>query len=190
MTIDTIKSKIEERSDKNIRICRELAEVVVWFCDGGITVSNDTAMKTKDVESSCPEASYHRLERLVNLGFLNKVSTDNPDTWVIHTRFDEIVNGQDLSSLLHEEISRLSDHIKANRTVRNVVANALSVGGKRVTSELYDGGFPEKRKKLGIAVDAVRNDPRVAQGDYGKIIFRTDPNYYCATSFSERLYAK
>ena len=184
-----LKNGIQNRSQKKVRISDELAEVLDFLCRNGLTESQDKSAKTAQITSACPEATYQRLERLHDLGFVNK-ERKGPKTYVIHTRKDEVVNGQALLPLVEEELRRLKDHIRVNSTINLIVANELGISPSEVISDLEKGGFNEKQAKLERAVEAIEADPSVSKGQYGSIIFRHASNWYQASRRTEQLYGQ
>ena len=189
MTRTHLRSGIEQRANTDLRISTELTDIVEFLITNGY-VPNGPAIKTPDLTSQCPEASYYRVTRLYDeLGMVLKFN-QGPNAYLIHTRKDEIVNGQGVSSMVNEEFRRVVQHAQQNPTVRQVVANARNVPPGQALQGLRSGNFGERQRRLVRVVTAIQEDPRVAQGDYGKIIFRTPANLYRATPLAIQLYNK
>lgn len=184
-----LKSSIEKQSSTDIRIAKELVDIVEFLVTNG-HVPNGPAIKTPDLDNRCPEASYYRVERLHNeLGLVQK-QKQGPNSYLIHTRKDEIVNGQGVSKMVNEELSRLVDHVKQDQSVRQVVANKRGCSPQQALQNLFQGNFGERRDRLDMLVTAIKQNTSVSQGNYGKIIFRTPANLYRATSLAVQLYRK
>jgi len=187
MTYTRLKSGIEKRAQTDLRIATELTDIVEFLIVNGYVPGNDP-IKTPDLKQQCPEASYHRIERLYDpIGMIQK-QKQGPDTYLIHTRLDEIVNGQGVSAMVNEELSRIATHAKQNPAIRAVVAKARNVPPGQALQGLTNGNFAERRARLERIVNAIQNASNVSQGPYGKIIFRTPANLYRATSLAVQLY--
>ncbi|WP_257300922.1 hypothetical protein [Haloarchaeobius sp. FL176] len=178
MTANDIENELTNRSSKNLRIADDLAEIVVWLCNQGYTVPNDRTVKTATITKRCPEAKYQRLERLVELGMVNKVDK-GPRSYIIHERRDEIVNGEDLTALIDEEIRRLCDHIDKDPNIEWVVSVELMDPDPK--SALRSGSLWERQENLRRAIRAIENESRVSKGNYGVIKVRNSSNEYQAT---------
>lgn len=184
-----LKNGIERQATTNLQIGDELANIVEFLVTNGY-VPHGPAIKTPKLTSQCPEASYYRVTRLYDeMGMVLKFD-QGPSTYLIHTRRDEIVNGQNVSGMVNEELRRLAQHAQRDSTVRRIVANARNVPVAQALQGLQNGNFADRRDRLEHLVNAVRNDPRVTQGDYGKIIFRTPANLYRASPLAVQLYNK
>ena len=184
-----VKSGIEQRGSTNLRIAGELADITEFLITNGY-VPAGPAIKTPDLESQCPEATYSRVIRLVDeMGMVHKFD-QGPDTYLIHTRRDEIVNGQGVSAMVNEELNRLSQHAKQDPAIRRVVANARGIPVGQAFQGLFNGNFAERRDRLERLINAIQAAAQASQGDYGKIIFRTPANLYRATSLAVQLYQK
>lgn len=189
MTRADVTSGIEQQANTNLRIEGELTDIVEFLVTNG-HVPGGPAIKTPDLTSQCPQASYYRVTRLYDeMGMVLKFD-QGPSTYLIHTRKDKIVNGQGVSAMVNEELQRIADHAKRNPTVRQVVANARNVPVGNALQGLLNGGFGERRDRLEWIVNAIQGDARATQGDYGKIIFRTPANLYRATPLAVQLYKK
>jgi len=184
-----LQDGIENQANKQLRISDDLAEILEYLCSNGVTEPNDDAEKTGTITSACSEATYQRLERLHELGFVKKFKK-GPKTYVIHTRKDDIVNGEPLLPLVEEEIRRLIQHLQKDPVVKLVVANELGVKPSDVVTELRSGGFNEKQANLERSVEAIQEDAHVSQGDYGAVIFRHASNWYTATAHAVGLFEK
>ncbi|WP_156224501.1 hypothetical protein [Haloferax gibbonsii] len=184
-----MKRGIEQQANTNLRIATELTDIVEFAVANGY-VPNGPAIKTPDLESRCAEATYYRVTRLYDeMGMILKFD-QGPSTYLIHTRKDEIVNGQGVSAMVNEELRRIVSHAKQDSTIRQVVANARNVPSGRALQGLFNGNFAERRDRLEWLVNAIQLDPRVTQGNYGKIIFRTPANLYRASPLAVQLYNK
>lgn len=189
MTHANVKRGIEQQANTNLRIAAELTNIVEFLITNGY-VPNGPAIKTPDLTSRCPEATYYRVTRLYDeMGMVLKFD-QGPSTYLIHSRKDEIVNGQGVSAMVNEELRRIVDHAKQNPAVRQVVANARNVPPGKALQGLLNGNFAERRDRLEWIVNAIQADPRVVQGNYGKIIFRTPANLYRASPLAVQLYNK
>jgi hypothetical protein len=187
MTRAKLRQSIDKRANTNLRISQELTDIVEFLINNGYVPGNP-AIKTPDLKARCPQASYNRIERLVHeMGMVLKFK-QGPDTYLIHTRKDEIVNGQGVSAMVNEEIKRLANHAKKDPAVRSVVANARGVPPGKALQGLTSGGFAQRRDRLEHLVNTIQADPSVSQGPYGKIIFRTPANLYRASPLAVQLY--
>ena len=182
-----ITDEVEGRSSKDIRIGPELADILVWLCDNGYTVTNGDTEKTATITNNCSEATYNRLERLTNLDLVNKVDK-GPATYIIHERTGEVLNGKTLQPYIDQEIRRLSGHVRADPLIEWVVAIELDT--TTVVNELQSGTVDERRDKLEEAVRAIEDHPAVSKGPYGAVVFRNSSNEYQATKKVERLKSK
>jgi hypothetical protein len=189
MTRADLQNSIEHQANTDLRISGELTDIVEFLITNG-HVPNSPAIKTPDLTSQCPEASYYRVTRLYDeIGMVLKFD-QGPDTYLIHTREDEIVNGQGVSSMVNEELRRVAQHAQQDQAIRQVVADARNVPAAQALQGLYNGNFGERQGRLVQIVTAIREDSRVTQGDYGMIIFRTPANLYRASPLAIRLYNK
>lgn len=182
-----LQAGIEQNARTNLQIGVELADIVEYLITNG-HIPGGPAIDTPTLESQCPQASYQRVRRLVNEMALVLQFDQGPTTYVIHTRLDEIVNGQNLTQLVNEELRRIRNHAQQNSTVRQVVANARNVPQGQALQGLLNGGFVDRRIRLDDNVTAIQNNPNVTQGNYGRIIFRTPPNLYRAAPYAVQLY--
>jgi len=186
MTRSRLKTNIEQRAQTDLRIAQELTDIIEFLITNGYVPGNQL-IKTPDLKSRCVEASYNRIERLYDpIGMIQKYSK-GPDTYLIHTRKDEIVNGQGVSSMVNTELQRVAKHAGQDPSVRAVVANARNVPPAQALQGLTNGGFAQRRDRLERIVNAIQN-ANVNQGSYGKIIFRTPANRYCASPLAVQLY--
>jgi len=125
---------------------------------------------------------------------------EGPETLIIHERRDEIVNGEDLESLVAEEIERVIADIQAADTSENdedtvavadggtpdsthakrfALAEALEVDQTDVEDELRSGEVINQIDKLGTVVTAIESDSTVEKGrDYDNIRFIRSPYQY------------
>lgn len=189
MAVKDVRRSIEQKSTTNLRIGQELANITVFVVSNG-HVPGGSLIETPDLTARCPEASYSRIERLVDeMGMLHKF-TNGPKAYLIHQRTNEIVNGEGVSAMVDEELRRLANHVKKDPTVRQIVAATRNVSPGNALQGLFNGDFNERRVRLELLVHAIKNDPRVSQGAYGAIIFRRSPNEYCATPLAVQLYHK
>lgn len=111
-----------------------------------------------------------------------------PNTYLIHTRKDEIVNGQNVSTMVNKELGRAAKHAKQTHAVRRVIANARGVAPGQSLQGLTNGNFAERRDRLERIVNAIQAVPNLNQGPYGKIIFRTPANLYRSSPLALQLY--
>jgi hypothetical protein len=186
MTKTQLKSGIEQRAQTNLRIATELTAIVEFLITHGYT-PNGPSIKTPDLKSQCPEASYHRIERLHDeIGMVQKFK-QGPDTYLIHGQ-KGVVNGQGVSQMVNKELQKVAQHVQQDPTVRAVVANARNVQPGQALQGLTSGSFGDRRDRLERIVDAIQNDPSVTQGPYVKIVFRTPANLYRASPLAVQLY--
>lgn len=184
-----LRTSIEQQSSTNLRIGPELADIVEFLITNGY-IPNGPAIKTSDLTSRCSEASYYRVTRLHDeLGMVMKFS-QGPNTYLIHTRLNDIVNGQGVSSMVNEELRRVAQHARQNPTVRQIVASARGVPVSQALQGLQNGNFPTRQEFLVEIVTAIQNDSRVTRGNYGMVLFRTPANLYRATPLAIQLYRK
>lgn len=189
MTRIHLQTGIEQRANTNLRISAELTDIVEFLLINGY-VPNGPAIKTPDLVNQCSAASYSRVIRLYDeIGMVLKFD-QGPDTYLVHTRRNEIVNGQGVSSIVNEELGRVAQHTKQDSTIRQVVAAARNVPVGQALQGLRNGDFAERQERLVRIVTAIQQDSRVIQGDYGKIIFRTPANLYRATPLAVQLHNK
>jgi len=186
MTRPKLKSGIVKRAQTDLRIDQELTDIVEFLITHGY-IPGEQAIKTPALKTQCPAASYNRIERLHDpIGMVQKYNK-GPDTYLIHTRKDEIVNGQGVSAMVNEELSRIAKHVQQNPALRPVVADARNMGPGQVLQGLTNGGFAQRRDRLERIVDSIKGS-NVSQGPYGKIIFRTPANHYRASPLAVQLY--
>jgi hypothetical protein len=186
MSRNSLRNSIEQQATTNLRIGAELTDIVEFLITNGY-VPNGPAIKTPDFTNQCSAASYYRIERLHELGMVQKYKK-GPKTYLIHTRKDEIVNGQSVSKMVNEELHRVAQHAQQNPAVLTVVANARGTPQGQALQGLTNGGFAIRRNRLDDIVNAIQTAPNVSQGPYGKIIFRTPPNLYRASPIAVQLY--
>lgn len=187
MTRTKLLDGIDKRANTDLRIAQELTDIVEFLIVNGYVPGNP-AIKTPDLKARCSEANYHRIERLVHeMGMVLKFK-QGPNTYLIHTRKDEIVNGQGVSAMVNEELRRVGQDAKQDPAVRRVVANARGVSPGQALQGLTKGGFADRRDRLERLVDAIQASPAVTQGPYGKIVFRTPANLYRASPLAVQLY--
>jgi len=186
MTRTKLKSGIEQRAQTDLRIAAELTDIVEFLITNGHTPGGPT-IKTPDLKSRCPEASYHRVERLHSeMGMVQKYK-QGPSTYLIHSH-QGVVNGQGVSRMVNQELQKVAQHAKQDQAVRRVVANARNVPPSQALQGFTNGGFGDRRERLERIVNAIQNDPNVTQGSYAKIVFRTPANHYRATPLAVQLY--
>ena len=184
-----LKTSIEQQVSTNLRIGSELTDIVEFLLTNGHGPKGQ-AIKTPDLENRCVEASYYRVTRLYDeLGMVMKYS-QGPNTYLIHTRLNEIVNGQGVSSMVNEELKRVAQHVKQNPTIRQIVASRRGKPVSQALQGVQKGNFPARQERLVEIVTAIQNDSRVTQGNYGMILFRTPANLYRATPLARQLYRK
>ncbi len=189
MTYTDLRNRIEQQAQTNLRIGDELASVVEFLIVNGHTPGN-SRIKTPEYTNQCQEASYHRIERLVHeMGMVQKYN-QGPSTYLIHTRLDKIVNGQNVSQMVNDELDRVAQHASKSSAVRQIVANARGVPTGQALNRLKHGNFANRRERLERIVDAIAASSAVSQGPYGKIMFRTPANLYNATPLAVQLYRK
>lgn len=182
-----LQSGIERNANTNLQIGMELATIVEFLITNG-HVPGGPAITTPDLTSQCPQASYQRVRRLVNEMAMVNQFDQGPTTYVIHTRLNDIVNGQNLTRMVNEELNRISAHTQQDPAIRQVVANARGVSVGQALQGLFSGNFVERRGRLDNLVRAIQSSPNVNQGNYGRIIFRTPPNLYRASPLAVQLY--
>jgi len=179
---------IEQQANTDLRISQELTDIVEFLITNGYVPGGD-AIKTPDLETQCPAASYYRVTRLYDeIGMVLKFS-QGPDTYLIHTRLDEIVNGQNVSGMVDTELQQIIQHAQQNPAVRQVIGQARNVPAGQALQGLYSGNFAERRDRLERLVNTIKGS-HVTQGNYGKIIFRTPANLYRASPIAVQLYHK
>ena len=183
-----VKNELERRSSKNLTIGLELAEIIKNLCDNG-HVQGGNSIGTGALTSGCPEATYSRLQRLIDLGFVQKID-NGASNWIIQTRTGDYLGRGEIRPALNEEIRRLRRHMKSDATVKKLVAGALRTTPSRATNELTSGGIWEVRSNLEDSVEAIEDYPKVSTGQYGKVIVRKPENEYLATTRAEILYNK
>jgi len=188
MSKSHLKTELKNRSSRNLTIAAELTEILEYLCVNG-HVDGGSSIETKDLVSACPEAKYNRIERLVDLSLVKKIS-QGADTWIIQTRTGEFLGRGQIRPALDTEITRLQRHLNSDFTAKRVVAGKLRTSPSRVVTELNSGGVWDRRQKLEDAIDAIEDYPGVSKGKYGKIIIRNPPNEYRATRRAETLYRK
>lgn len=182
-----VKNGIEQRANTNLRIGEELADIVEFLISNG-HVPGGSTIKTPTLRNACTAATYQRVERLHNeMGMVLKFK-QGPNTYVIHTRLNRIVNGRGASSMVNKELRRVAQHARQNATIRQIVAATRSVPVGQALQNLFQGNFAIRRDRLERIVNEIQADSRVNQGDYGKIIFRTPANLYRASSLAVQVY--
>lgn len=186
MTRAQLKSGIEQRAQTNLRIATELTDIVEFLITNGHT-NSDSTIKTPDLKSQCPEASYHRIERLHDeIGMVQKYK-QGPSTYLIHGQ-KGVVNGQGVSQMVNQELGKVAQHVQQDPAVRAVVANARNVPPGQALQGLTNGNFGDRRDRLERVVTVIENDPNVTKGSYVKIVFRTPANHYCTSPLALQLY--
>jgi hypothetical protein len=186
MSYTQLKSGIEKRAQTNLRIATELTDIVEFLIANGYVPGNDP-IKTPDLKRQCPEASYHRVERLYSpIGMIQK-QKQGPNTYLIHSQ-KGVVNGQGVSQMVHNELQQVAKHAKQNPAIRAVVASARNVPQGQALNGLTNGNFSQCRDRLERIVTAIQDDPNVSQGPYSKIVFRTPANLYRASPLAVQLY--
>ncbi|MDS0261859.1 hypothetical protein NDI56_20860 [Haloarcula sp. S1CR25-12] len=185
MSYTRLKSGIEKRAQTDLQIATELTDIVEFLITNGHTDSN-TTIKTPDIKNQCPEASYHRIERLHNeMGMVQKYK-QGPSTYLIHGQ-KGVVNGQGVSQMVNQELRKVAQHAQQDPAVRAVVANARNVSPGQALQGLTNGNFGNRRERLERIVTAIENS-NVTKGPYVKIVFRTPANHYCASPLAVQLY--
>lgn len=184
-----LQTGIERNANTNLQIGMELADIVEFLIVNG-HIPGGPAINTPDLTSQCQQATYQRVRRLVNEMAMVNQFDQGPTTYVIHTRLNEIVNGQNLTRLVNEELDRISTHAQQNPAVRQVVANARGVPVGQALQGLFGGDFIDRRSRLDNLVRAIQSSPNVNQGNYGRIIFRMPPNLYLASPLAVQLYGQ
>lgn len=189
MSTKDVRRSIEQKATTNLQIGQELTNITEFMITNG-HVPGGSLITTPELTGRCPEASYSRVERLVDeMGMLNKF-TNGPKAYLIHQRIGDIVNGEGVFAMVNEELRRLADHVRKDPVVREIVAATRNMSPGNALQGLFGGDFNERRSRLEQLVHTIRNDPRVSQGPYGAIIFRRSPNEYCATPLAVQLYNK
>lgn len=179
-------TEIENRSNKNIRISDELADVLVYTCANG-HVDQGSAITTKQLTKRCTEAKYSRLRRLERLGFLDGYKK-GADHFIIHEPTGDYLDRNTFEPRLNAEIRRVQVHINHNSTIKRIAAGELRCSPSRVTAELSNGGVWERRQKLEKVVDGIQATPGVSTAGYGKIIVRSNKKFWYATSRTVSLF--
>lgn len=186
MSKSDLRLGIEKRAQTNLRIATELTDIVEFVITNGHVPGSDP-IKTPALTQQCPEASYHRVERLYDpIGMLQK-QKQGPKTYLIHGQ-KGVVNGQGVSQMVNNELQQIAQHARQNPAIRTVVANARNVPLGQALQGLTNGNFAERRERLEHIVNAIQNDPAVNQGQYSKIVFRTPANLYRASPLAVQLY--
>lgn len=128
------------------------------------------------------------LHHLLDIGIVHRWC--NGGEWlIIHERLDEIVNDQDLETLIDEETDRLLADLEAlaladgggsGLTKREVIAEELDVGLDEIGDELQEGDdIWIRREKLEQAINAVEDEDAVEKGgDYAPILVIRNPYRY------------
>lgn len=138
------------------------------------------------------------LDHLIDIEIVETVAQNGPDTYIIHERRDEIVNGEDLEELVGIEIEALIRHIRSDDPadegdtpavadggqpiVREVVSDGLNVRPESVVDYLRVGETFDRFDKLSDAIDTIEESDDVEKRDaYDKITFRRSANRYRLT---------
>lgn len=189
MSFADVQNGIENRANTNLRIGENLTDIIEFLIKNGY-IPGGPAVKTPDLCERCPQASYSRVTRLYKeMGMVNKFS-QGPDTYLIHARKDEIVNGQEVSAMVNEELRRILEHAKRDLDIRRCVATAQGKPPSMAFRGLFNGDFGERRGRLERTVHEIQREPRAIQGDYDKIVFKKPANLYRATPLAVQLYNK
>jgi hypothetical protein len=145
MSKTKLKSGIEQRAQTNLQIAAELTDIVEFLITHGYT-PNGPNIKTPDLKSQCPEASYHRIERLHDeMGMVQKFK-QGPSTYLIHGQ-KGVVNGQGVSQMVNQELQKVAQHAQQNPAVRAVVAKARNVPPGQALQGLTNGNFADRRNR-------------------------------------------
>jgi HEPN domain-containing protein len=153
---------------------------------------DELSSKIKDDETDIG-VTRPMIERLVEDGYLRKIHPKGPSSYIIRTRDEEIVNGQDLDKTVGDELRRLIGFLESSDTAITVAADVLGTARnlEDVKSELTSGPIFNRIDKLGTVVDRLKDDPQVniEQQDLGKIIIRNQTATYQVTPTGERPFA-
>lgn len=114
------------------------------------------------------------ISRLVDDGYLRILGASGPETFIIHTRRQEIINGEDLDKNVGDEIGRVIGHINESEKIREAASDALGVEESEVEDYLVAGNTSDRINKLNEVVDNIQEHyPELfSEKRYGMIEFR------------------
>ena len=157
----------------------------------------EEAMEDLGVELDCADAGA-ALTQLRKKDFVER-SQPGPDSYIIHERRDEIINGENLDEVVSEEIDRLVEDMEKDEKValtadggeeaeavetviRDVLADEFGVAGDEVEDAIRSGGVFDMMENLGDAVEAIEGSDDVKKGgDYDNIFITGNPYRYRPT---------
>jgi hypothetical protein len=152
----------------------------------------EDAMDELGVELDCADAGP-ALTQLRRNDFTDR-SQSGPDSYIIHERRDEVINGENLNEVVPEEIDRLIEDMENDEKValtadggeeteeeeevviRDVLADEFGVDEDEVEETLRSGGVFDRMDNLGEAVEAIEESDDVEKGgEYDNIFVTGNP---------------
>ena len=170
-------------------------------------VAGDGEMKRREIEDSMNELGVEldcadagpALTQLRKKNLVER-SQPGPDSYIIHERRDEVINGENLNEVVPAEIDRLIDDMEDDEKVeltadgggdskeedevviRDVLADEFGVDEDKVEDTVRSGGVFDKMDNLGRAVEAIEESDDVEKGrEYDNIFITGNPYRYQLT---------
>lgn len=175
---DYILDAFEARGLSPIRIrllqaIRETAGLEAWTF----------AELAESLEERSPDIGVTKgmIQRLLEEGYITRVSPEGPSTIILHERRQEIINQENLDEEVGKELGNLIGDIRKKDVVNEIVADELGTDPGNVEDVLVEGSTADRIDKLNAAVERIREEFDTEGLDYGKIQFRSNTARYRLT---------
>ncbi|RKD87650.1 hypothetical protein [Halopiger aswanensis] len=132
------------------------------------------------------------IDRLVDEGYLQKIESRGPRTYLVHERREKIVNDEDIDKVVGEELGRVIGHMKQDNEVKELISQYLGTNPSNAKEVLVSGTTPERIDKLNTIIDLIRREyphKEPPGKEYGKIQFRKSMERYQLTPKASRAFA-
>lgn len=156
-----------------LRAIRETAGLEAWTF----------AELAESLEERSPDIGMTRgmIKRLLEEGYITRVSPEGPSTIIVHERRQEIINQKNLDEVVGKELGRLIGDIQEKDAVKEIVADELGTAPENTKEILVEGSTADRIDKLNAAVERIREELDSEELDYGKIQFRSNAARYRLT---------
>ena len=133
------------------------------------------------------------VERLRDDGYLKKIQSTGPATFVVHQREEEIINSENLDKVVGEELGRIIGHMRTDEEIRKICSKELGTTTDKVEDELVSGTTTDRIQKLNDVIEAINKEypEKEPEGkNYGKIEFRQRETRYLLSPKGVRPFTK
>ncbi|MGQ3411053.1 hypothetical protein ACT4ML_02160 [Natrinema sp. LN54] len=149
---------------------------------------------SSDLQDEYPDIGLTKemIDRLVDEGYIQKIESRGPRTYLVHERREKVVNDEDIDKVVGEELGRVIGHMREDVEVRNHISKYLGVEPSDAKEELVSGTTSERIDKLNSVIDSIRREypQKEPPGkEYGKVQFRNSTERYQLTLKASRPFA-